>query len=66
MKLLTKGNINSSDLNFAKKNRAKRRVMKYNWHNDVLIFPNPVVPRLEEKENIVHFIHEEIGQFNEQ
>jgi len=41
--------------------RAKCRVMKYNWHNDVLMFPNLMVPRLEERENIVHFIHERLG-----
>jgi hypothetical protein len=42
-------------------NRAKRRVVKYNWHNDVLMFLNLVVLRLEERENIVHFIHERLG-----
>jgi hypothetical protein len=41
--------------------RAKRKVMKYNWHNDVLMFPNLVVRRLDERENIVHFIHERLG-----
>lgn len=40
-------------------------VMKYDWYNDVLMFFNLVVPRLDEKENIVHSIHEKIGHFSE-
>ncbi len=66
MKLLTRGDINFGVSNSAKKDRAKRKVMKYNQHNDVLMFHNLVVPILEERESIVHVIHNEIGHFSEQ
>jgi hypothetical protein len=65
MKLLTRRNINYGVSNFVEKDRAKHRVMKYNWHNDVLMYHNLVVLRLEEKESIVNVIHKEIGHFNE-
>jgi len=60
MKLLTRETLILIFL-ILEENRAKRKVMKYNWHNDVLMFPNLVVPRLEERENIIHFIHERLG-----
>jgi hypothetical protein len=48
MKLFTRRNINSSVFDSAKKDSTKHKVMKYNWHNDVLMFHNLVVFRLEE------------------
>lgn len=65
MKLLTRRDINFGVSNFAENDKSKHRVMKYNQHNDVLMFHNLLVPTLEKK-NIVHVIHNEIGHFSEQ
>jgi len=61
MKLLATRNINYGASNFVEKDRAKRRVMKYNMHNDVLMFHNLVVLRLEERKNIVHVYTKRLG-----
>jgi hypothetical protein len=66
MKLLIGGDINAEVFDIVKKENTKRRVMNYNWHNDVLMFQDLVTPRFEEKDEIVNHIHEEIGHFSEQ
>jgi len=37
MKLLSRGNINAKIFDVVEKDRAKCRVMNYNWDNDVLM-----------------------------
>jgi hypothetical protein len=66
MKLLIGGDTNCGVSDFIEKDKAKCMVMKYNWHNDVMMFFNLVVPKLDERENIIHVIHEDIGHFNKQ
>jgi hypothetical protein len=39
--------------------------MNYNWHNDVHMFQDLVVPRPEKKDEIVNLIHEEFKHFSE-
>ncbi len=58
MKFLIGGNV-------AKKDKAKCKVMNYNWHNDVLMFQDLVVPRPKKRDEIVNLIHEEIRHCNE-
>ncbi len=65
MKLLIGGDINFGVSDFVEKDRAKCRVMKYNYHNDVLMFHNSVVPIFKERKSIVHVVHNEIGHFSE-
>ncbi len=42
MRLLTGGNLNSTNCDVVEKERAKRKVMEYNWQNGVLMFLNLV------------------------
>ncbi len=66
MKLLARRDINAKVFYTIEKERAKHKIMNYNWHNDALMFQDLVVPRLEERDEIVNMIHEEIGHFSEQ
>jgi hypothetical protein len=66
MKLSIGRNINAKVIDIMEKERAKCKIMNYNWHNNVLMFQDLMVPRLEERDEIVNMIHEEIGHFNEQ
>jgi hypothetical protein len=45
--------------------RAKKRVMKYHWLEDILFFQNMVVPKRAEWIMLIENIHEEIGHFGE-
>jgi hypothetical protein len=64
--LLVGRDINAKVFETIKKERAKHKIMNYNWHNDVLMFQDLVVPRLEERNEVVNMIHEEIGHLSEQ
>lgn len=66
MELLSKGDINAKIFDVVEKDKEKRKVMNYNWNNDVLMFQDLVVHRPKEKDENVNLIHEEIGYFNEQ
>jgi hypothetical protein len=45
--------------------RTKRRVMQYQWQEDVLYFQNLVVPRPKDRLYIIRKMHNEIGHFGE-
>jgi hypothetical protein len=65
MRLLISGNLNSTNCDVVKKERAKRKVMEYYWQDGVLMFLNLVVLKLDDKEEIGENIHAKIGHFNE-
>jgi hypothetical protein len=50
---------------FVKNEKAKHRVMKYHWNNEILMFQGLVVLRSKERKGVVNAIHEEIGHFSE-
>lgn len=66
MKLLATRNINAKIFDTIEQERAKRTIMNYDWHNNVLMFQDLVVTRLEERDEIMNMIHEEIGHFSKQ
>jgi hypothetical protein len=53
MRLLTGGNLNSTNCDVIKKERAKSKVMEYYWQNGLLMFLNLVVPKLDDRKQIV-------------
>jgi hypothetical protein len=44
--------------------RAKRRLLNYNWREDMLFSKDLVVPKPEERQVLVKNIHEVIGHFS--
>jgi hypothetical protein len=45
--------------------RAKKKMMKYHWAEDILFFENLVVLIPEEINTMIEKIHKEIGHFGE-
>jgi hypothetical protein len=45
--------------------RAKKKMMKYHWAEDILIFKVLVVPKPEEKRTVIEKIYAKIGHFGE-
>jgi len=66
MKLLINDGFGLETCDLANKERARGRIMKYNWNNKVLMFQGLVVPKPKEREGIVNVIHVVIGHFSEQ
>jgi hypothetical protein len=66
MKLLVGHCFGSKNYDLAEKEKARHKVMRYNWNNEVLMFQGLVVLKPKEREGIVNDIHVEIGHFNEQ
>ncbi len=63
MTLLTRGMLNPNLHPSSKIERAKKCVMKYHWLVGTLYFQNLVVPKLEERKEVIEKMHNEIRHF---
>jgi hypothetical protein len=66
MKLFTSDGFGVENYDLAEKERARCKMMRYNWNNEVLMFQGLVVPKPKEREIIVNDIHANIDHFSEQ
>jgi hypothetical protein len=45
--------------------KIKKKIQNYNWHADQLLFKGSLVPKLEDRKEIIMELHQEIGHFGE-
>jgi hypothetical protein len=48
-----------------KMTKDKKRIHNYSWHANQLLFKGSLVPKLEDKKEIIMELHQEIGHFGE-
>ncbi len=65
MVLLINGHLEVDIHEVSSIKRAKKKVMKYHWAEDILFFENLMVLILEEIRTMIQKIHKEIGYFGE-
>jgi hypothetical protein len=65
MKLFISDVFGPKTCDLVEKERDRRKIMKYNWNNELLMFQGVIVPKPEDRKGILNVIHAKINHFSE-